>query len=109
MPINQEMAIREILSSFTDGQLRVSRYSFETNFSYRISRISVEYFEYTVFYQDGSSFKSEKQRARFKKGFNFNELIVVMRKHSNKCLYCGGNFKGLIYKTCKMCGKSKNY
>ncbi len=109
MPINHEVAIREILTNFTDSKLRVSRFKWETNFSYRISKISVEYFEYTVTYQDSDRSKNEKQRVRFKSGFNFNDLITVLRKHANKCLYCGGNFKGLISRTCKMCGKPKDY
>lgn len=109
MPMNQEATIKEILASFTNSKIRESRYRWETNFSYRISRIGVEYFEYTVYYQDSDRSKTENQSARFKSGFTFDELLTVMRKHSNKCLYCGGSFKGLISRTCKMCGKPKNY
>ena len=109
MPMNQEAIIREILASFTNSKFRESRYRWETNFSYRISRIGVEHFEYTVYYQDSNRSKTENQSARFKSGFTFDELLTVMRKHSNKCLYCGGSFKGLISRTCKICGKPKNY
>ena len=109
IPMNQEATIKEILASFTDDKIRVSKYRWETNFSYRISHIGVEYFEYTVYYQYSNRSKTENQSARFKSGFAFDELLTVMRKHSNKCLYCGGSFKGLISRTCKICGKPKNY
>lgn len=109
MPMNQEAMIKEILTRFTNSKIRESRYKWETNFSYRISRIGVEHFEYTVYYQDGDRSKTENQSAIFSSGFTFDELLMVMRRHSNKCLYCGGSFKGLISRTCKMCGKAKNY
>lgn len=31
------------------------------------------------------------------------------RKRQNLCVYCGGTFKGVLSKTCKECGKPKNY
>lgn len=104
-----ESAIREILSRFTDRELRISKYRWETNFSYRISKIGVEFFEYTVNYQDGDRIKTEKPTVHYKHGFNFDDILMVLRKHANKCLYCGGNFKGLFSKTCKDCGRDKNY
>lgn len=109
MPMNQEAVIREILANYTDSKLRVSRYHWEESFNYRISKITVDSFEYIVTYQDGSVLKTEKNTAWLKSNADFNEIIVVLRKHSNKCLFCGGSFRGLLSKTCKTCGKAKNY
>ena len=38
----------------------------------------------------------------------YYETVVASRKTAGKCLYCGGDFK-LISKTCKLCGKKKDY
>ena len=38
----------------------------------------------------------------------YHEKIVADRKAEGKCIYCGGDFK-LITKTCKECGKKKDY
>lgn len=38
----------------------------------------------------------------------YYETVVESRKTSGKCLYCGGDFK-VLTKTCKVCGKKKDY
>ena len=38
----------------------------------------------------------------------YYEDVMVSRKAENKCVYCGGDFK-LLTKTCKNCGKKKDY
>lgn len=38
----------------------------------------------------------------------YYEDVMISRKSENKCIYCGGDFK-LLTKTCKNCGKKKDY
>ena len=38
----------------------------------------------------------------------YQNMVVEQRKADNKCQYCGGDFK-IIGKTCKLCGKKKDY
>lgn len=52
--------------------------------------------------------KAEAARKRAKKKAN-KEKLIAERKASGLCQHCGGIFKGIFKKTCKECGKPKDY
>ena len=39
----------------------------------------------------------------------FEFTPMYNRKYKKLCIYCGGEFKGFLTKTCSVCGKNKNY
>lgn len=38
-----------------------------------------------------------------------NQQLKLKRRNLNCCQHCGGEFKGIFIKTCKLCGKKKDY
>ena len=53
--------------------------------------------------------KSETKQVLFNRDVDFDKVLIVLRRHSNKCSFCGGNFKGVFTKVCTACGKAKDY
>lgn len=106
---NHEPALREIITKFTNAKIKESSYDWETDFSYRITKIDAEAIEYTATYMYFNDRKESSYKAWLRKGANFDDILIVLRRHNNKCCFCGGNFKGVFTKVCTVCGKAKNY
>lgn len=107
--LDHEIVLKEIITKLSDDKIRIASYNWETEFSYKIRKIDAFGVEYTVTYKWNSSRKEETQKAAFKFTAKFNDVLLVLRKYSDKCAHCGGEFKGVFKKVCSKCGNPKDY
>lgn len=108
---DHESAIREIIAKFasSDTKIRKANSHWESNFSYRITKINTSLLEYVASYKWIDKQKSETKQMFFNRDVDFDKVLIILRRYSNKCSFCGGNFKGVFTKVCTACGKTKNY
>lgn len=108
---NVEAVLECIIKNFAsaDTKIRKASYDWETNFSYKVTKINASSIEYVASYNWNECRKNETKHVCFNQDVNFDDVIIVIRKYSNKCSFCGGKFKGIFTKVCSVCDKPKNY
>lgn len=103
-----ESLLKDLLTKFTDGEIKKSTSVDEKDISYEITKINYWSIQYTRTYLFLGRTREQQHSAKKNEATDFDNILVMLRKYNNRCSYCGGKFKWFS-KSCSICGKLKDY